>query len=476
MRKRSEMRPDFLRPASARTGVQQHEWFGIQAVRREPRSNLALRLRVARQARSIGDIGDADARQHRAQAFEDMALAGPGIGRMMGVGKTVVVADPLACTRQCAPQRSAVIGLQIVDAIKARAAQKSQHGKIIAPASARETGYPIIRPGGKQRCESRCGQQRQLIVRMMSRDGFKQRCRHHNIAERAQLDDQYLAHDTGTLIVALPMTVSSHQILGFHFHAWRRGLGNFALLSQRHCVGQIASMHQSGTHWLKFMLANALSYQYGTPPPAYNHANDVVGGPRDPIIYAGLPRLVSSHSMPHSLLRFDWMQTQLRLPRYLVLVRDLRASLASNYVKWSQRYAVDFSTYLHGDVAGRRYNSDIWWTLRFMNAWGAAAARAPQRISVLRYEDLASNTLSELTRVAAHLQLHLSAAAIVHGVAQSDKSTMAQRDDPQRPPGAVRIGDDEHLPRYSRADLDFVSEVCRRCLRYDFGYVYGCNS
>ena len=272
------------------------------------------------------------------------------------------------------------------------------------------------------------------------------------------------------------MTVSSQQIIGFHFHAWRRGLGNFALLSQRQCVGQIASMHQSGTHWLKFMLANALSYQYGTPPPAYNHANDVIGGPRDPIVYASLPRLISSHSMPHPVLRFAWIQTRLGLPRYVVLVRDLRASLASNYVKWQQRYGVDFSTYLRGDVAGRDYNSDIWWTLRFLNAWGAAAARAPQRVSVLRYEDLQTNTLGELTRIASHFQLQLSAAALAHGVAQSDKSIMARRDDPQRPPGAVRVGGDEQLPRYSRDDFEFVSAVCRRCLRYDFGYDYAAGN
>lgn len=268
------------------------------------------------------------------------------------------------------------------------------------------------------------------------------------------------------------MTVSSQQIIGFHFHAWRRGVGNFALLSQRHCVGQIASMHQSGTHWLKFMLANALAYQYGTPPPAYNHANDVIGGRRDPIIHAALPRLISSHSMPHPLLSFAWTQKQLGLPRYLVLVRDMHASLASNYVKWCQRYGVDFSTYLRGDVAGRRYNSDIWWTLRFMNAWGDAAARVPQRITVLRYEDLQADATGELTRVAAHLRLDLSAAAIAHGVALSDKSSMAKRDDPRRPPGAVRVTGDELMPVYSRADLAFVSAVCQRCLRHDFGYDY----
>lgn len=268
------------------------------------------------------------------------------------------------------------------------------------------------------------------------------------------------------------MMVTSQQIFRFHFHAWRRGLGNFALLSQRHCVGQIASMHQSGTHWLKFMLANALSYQYGTPPPAYNHANDIIGGPRDPIVYPVLPRLISSHSMPHPLLTHACMQRRFRLPRYLVLVRDLRASLASNYVKWRQRYGVDFSTYLRGDVSGRGYNSDIWWTLRFMNSWGDALARVPERITVLRYEDLQAATEAELTRVAAHFELGLSSAAIAHGIALSDKRSMAARDDPHRPPGAVRVSADELMPQYSADDQAFVAEVCRRCLRHGFGYDY----
>lgn len=268
------------------------------------------------------------------------------------------------------------------------------------------------------------------------------------------------------------MTVTSQQIFGFHFHAWRRDLGNFALLSQRQCVGQIASMHQSGTHWLKFMLANALSYQYGTPPPAYNHANDIIGGPKDPVIYPLLPRLLSSHSMPHPLFTHACMQQRFGLPKYLVLVRDLRASLASNYVKWRARYGVDFPTYVRGDVRGRAYNSDLWWTLRFLNRWGDAARRVPQRVAILRYEDLQADPAAHLTRVAAHFELDLTAEALAHGIARSDKRSMAARDDPNRPPGAVRVSGDEVMPRYSAEDEAFIAEACRRCLRHDFGYDY----
>ena len=267
------------------------------------------------------------------------------------------------------------------------------------------------------------------------------------------------------------MTLATRDILAFRYHAWRRALGNFALLSQRDCVGQIASVHQSGTHWLKFMLANALARHYGTPPPAFNHANDLIGGPRDAVVYPALPRLLSSHSMPHPLLTRACAQRALGLPRYLVLVRDLRASLASNYAKWQARYAVDFSTYLRGDPAGRRYNSDLWWTLRFLNAWGDARARAPARILALRYEDLVADTRAALAAVVAHFRLPLTAGDLAHGIAASDKRSMAARDDPARPPGAVRI-DDAGAPSFTPADRAYIAEACRRCLRHDFGYDY----
>ena len=268
------------------------------------------------------------------------------------------------------------------------------------------------------------------------------------------------------------MTLTSREVLGFHLHAWRRSLGNFALLSQRACVGQIASMHQSGTHWLKYMLANALAHHFGTPPPAFNHANDIIGGPRDPIVHPQLPRLLSSHSMPHPLLTHAWAQRAFELPPYVVLLRDLRDSLASNYAKWQARYQVDFATYVRGDVAGRRYNSDLWWTLRFMNAWGDARARAPARILVLRYEDLVLDAHAALARLVTHFQLPLLAADLDHGVACADKRSMAARHDPARPPGAVRV-DDAGAPTWGRAELDFVATACRRCLRHDFGYDYG---
>ncbi len=258
----------------------------------------------------------------------------------------------------------------------------------------------------------------------------------------------------------------------FRRRSWRRALGNFALLKSRHCDGQLLSMHQSGTHWLKFMLANALSHRYDIPPPRYNHANDIIGGPKDPVCYPQIPLLKASHSMPHPLLRWRSVHALLGLPRYVVLVRDMRAALVSNYAKWAARYGVPFSVYLRGDPRGKRYNSDLWWSIRFLDAWGDLIARLPDRVLLVRYEELRADPARELERVAAHFALDVDAAALAHGVAVSGKQAMAAKDDPARPPGAVRATAANPFDEFDAADRTFFSTVCATHLRHPLGYDY----
>ena len=261
-------------------------------------------------------------------------------------------------------------------------------------------------------------------------------------------------------------------IFRFRLHAWRRDLGNFALIKHRHCDGHLLSMHQSGTHWLKFMLANALSHQYGTPPPAYNHANDIVGGPTDLPRYPQLPRIIASHTIAHPLLRFESVHGLCGLPRYVVLVRDIRAALASNYVKWRGTYGVSFSEYLTGDPRGRKFNSDLWWSLRFLNSWGEVQQNVPERVTVIRYESLENDAPGELERIAHDLDLDLTQAAIEHGVAVSTRRLMQEKDDPRRPLGAVRSETGDPHEVFDAAGKAFLAEVLTACLRHDFGYDY----
>lgn len=223
---------------------------------------------------------------------------------------------------------------------------------------------------------------------------------------------------------------------------------------------------------MKFMLANAMAHHYGIEPPRYNHANDIIGGFADPIPDADIPTLKSTHSVApmacHALLRSGVVQ----FPPLVLLVRDLRTSLVSNYRKWEQRYGVSFSAFLRGDPSGRRFNSDLWWCFRFQNAWGRLAADESTGILVVRYEDLLADTAMVLRRVVQHLGMPLAEPSLEAGIAAATKSAMAVRADPERPPGEIHRDDDEPLTRYSAHDREFIASRCATFLRYEFGYRY----
>ncbi len=258
----------------------------------------------------------------------------------------------------------------------------------------------------------------------------------------------------------------------YYFHTARHLCGNFALVNQRRCAGHIVSMHQSGTHWLKFMLANALAHHYELPAPQYNHANDFIRGPRDPVRYPVLPDIISSHGIPHLIQQVKWLAPHFSAPRYLVLVRDLRAALESNYQKWQQRYDVPFSVYLRGDPSGRRYNSDLWWAIRFLNAWSRVRRRLSGRVKVVRYEALQLQRHKTLAAVGLHLDLDLNAADLIHGGACGDRATMAAREDPERPPGAVQSTPRASLAYFQSEERKYFETIVARFLRDDYGYNY----
>jgi Sulfotransferase domain len=258
----------------------------------------------------------------------------------------------------------------------------------------------------------------------------------------------------------------------FQFHRLRHELGNLSLLKSRRCDGAIISMHQSGTHWLKFMLASAMAEHYAIPRPRYNHANDIIGGSKDPRRYAQIPHLRSSHTIAPLWLRSPYVLRRVKLPPYVLLIRDIRGSLASNYRKWRTRYAVSFTEYLRGDPSGRRFNSDIWWCFRFLNAWGQMAALPGPCIYVARYESLVAAPHAELDRIARHLGLALSPSNIDTAVRAATKPAMAQRSDPARPPGAIDLRENDPLAAYDASDRDFVRSRCQRYLQNTFGYDY----
>ena len=252
-----------------------------------------------------------------------------------------------------------------------------------------------------------------------------------------------------------------------------RGLFNPTTLRRWQFDGCVASMQQSGSHWLKYMLGLTLARLHDLPPPAHIQDDAIVGHPKSPPIYRHIPQIVHSHSIPHYFLRSRTLSRLLRFPRHVVLVRDIRDGLVAYYEKWSDRFGVDFSTFLRGDVRGAKYRYDIWFRIRFLNGWGAVVERHRGHTVVLRYEDLRADTRSQLARVCDHFGIGgVTPDLLDDVVAAASKEEMAKRPNPNVSLTVVRMDKRPADDWYSDADRRFIAEVCRRNLKHTFGYKY----
>lgn len=252
-----------------------------------------------------------------------------------------------------------------------------------------------------------------------------------------------------------------------------RDYGNLSLLRHREYDGFIVSMHQSGTHWLKHMLAVALAKHYDLPLPERLQEDTIIGHPKSPPIYKNIPQVVHSHNIPSPIVHSKVWRLFLRFPKCVVLVRDPRATLVSHYEKWKSRYAVSFSEYLKGDPEGRKFDKDIWWDIRFMNAWGRAVSRYPNDIIVVHYESLTQNTLLELKRVAMFLGFDFLDDEMLRGaIDASTKDEMSKKPNPKQQLSVIRKDLTDYSNWYDNDDRRFVEDLFGKCLRYDFGYSF----
>lgn len=258
------------------------------------------------------------------------------------------------------------------------------------------------------------------------------------------------------------------------WHAARREWSNFSFRRQRRFDGFIATMHQGGTHWLKYMLTLLYVFEHELPLPQSISENLVIGGPRERPPSDLSPRLGQSHTIPHPLLRLLMHADGCGFPRYLVMVRDVRDILIAHYRKWRERYGCEFSEFLRGDVCHRRFEKDLWWDLRFMNAWGAIVAAHPRRTAVLHYERLQQDTERELARIVDFfgIELRRPQAAMAFALERSGKAAMAALDDAPYGMTVVRDEARDWDAWYADADRAWFSRACARYLRHDFGYGY----
>ena len=244
------------------------------------------------------------------------------------------------------------------------------------------------------------------------------------------------------------------------------------MLKHRDFAGMLVTMHQSGTHWVKYILTSAIYHEKGFDQPTSIHDEDrFIGNPKSHRGRPGVPSITASHSIPHILLGSRLMHQVMTFPRYVILVRDIRASLVSNYEKWKP--ACGFSEYLRGDVRGKRFNSDIWWCIRFNNAWGRVLKNVPDKATLIRYESMKEDTYAEFSKLVDFMGLEISRESIEFAIRFSDKEAMAKRQNPDADDLQV-VRKDNRPPEewFSGEDMQFFKETCRQYLKYDMGYTY----
>src|SRR5690242_12758664 len=171
----------------------------------------------------------------------------------------------------------------------------------------------------------------------------------------------------------------------------RDDLSRFHLLHYGPSVdGFLVSGHNSGTHWLRFMLSAAIAHRLALPRPERSSgpASDAfIAHARHPRRFPHAPRIGSSHHMPSRLMAALGLLGLYQLPPVVLLVRNIPDALTSYFCKWRDAKALGgLSEYV--GRAPRPQGVDVWWFIRFFNRWGLLRRVFPDRVMVVRYEDL----------------------------------------------------------------------------------------
>jgi hypothetical protein len=248
---------------------------------------------------------------------------------------------------------------------------------------------------------------------------------------------------------------------------------NFSVLRHGAFDGVLVTSKNSGTHWLKYMLAVALAETHGIPRPDYFSENAVrpyIGWPKDTPVFPDLPRLAFSHTIPHRLADWEWARGMAGLPPYVLAVRHPMSILASHHAKWEYDIKVDWLTYLEGDPAGSRYRCDLYWLARFWNRWGDVLARHAGSVLVVHYEDTLKDPRKVIEAVDRHWRLNLSPAAIDAALEAGTKEAMAQKVDPEAEPNVLQNRKTCLSDLFSGEALEIYQRKIGELFRHDLGY------
>lgn len=248
---------------------------------------------------------------------------------------------------------------------------------------------------------------------------------------------------------------------------------NFSVLRHGAFDGVLVTSKNSGTHWLKYMLAVALADSCDIPRPEYFSENAVrpyIGWPKDKPVHPELPRLAFCHTIPHHLADWGWARALAHLPPYVLAVRHPMSILASHHAKWEYDIKVDWKTYLAGDPGGSRYRCDLYWLARFWNRWGDVYARHRDSILLVHYEDTLNDPRTILQTVSDHWSLALTPESIDAALSAGTKDAMAKKVDPDAEPNVLQNRKTPLTELFEGEAMEIYQRHVRTLFRHDLGY------
>ncbi len=257
----------------------------------------------------------------------------------------------------------------------------------------------------------------------------------------------------------------------------RDDLSRFHLLHYADRVdGFLISGHNSGTHWLRFMLSTAIAHRLELPRPACSsgpQSDLYIGNARHPRRFPQAPRIGSSHHMPSRLVALLGAVGLVRLPPVVLLVRHIPDSLLSYFFKWREAKRLGpLDGYLA--KAPSRKGVDLWWFIRFFNRWGLLRRVFPGSVMVVRYEDVRREPETWVRRIWSHWGVTLDEADLAAAMSVSTRTAVQAHLDPEYGEDVAPDPQARVAVAYAEPEMALLLQHLAQHLRCDFGYGDAC--
>ena len=254
----------------------------------------------------------------------------------------------------------------------------------------------------------------------------------------------------------------------------RDDLFRWTLFRHRDVDCHVVTGQQSGSHWLNHLLAEAICLQYGVDRPRHIDDRVLIGHPRDIKPRPDVPQFVWTHHAPSPVIHSIPFRNWLTFPKYLVLVRDIRAAMVSRYEKRKEDFQMSFAEYIREQRFFANPNKwDLIRRISFFNAWGRVRTVMPHNVHIVHYESLIRDAAGELQRAWEFVGLPIRDPDIFHRAAEaSTKEKMSRREEPGRRLDLVRKDNRDPVEWFDQSDRQYFSRRCRKWLKHPLGYDY----